>query len=362
MSFYGSNRIQQILGYLKTYLGRKFASKTDLTSHVSKDGDVGVKGHVSIYNGDVSGKTYTSGEAAASAHTHDSRYMLSNEQTKLNNAYALARSLATLEENARASKPYAVGDWLVYGGQLYEVTVAMAALDDFVFSGANQNVNAITMEQIISDIEGADISGKADLTIIAPIFNESTSYSVGDWVIYSGQLYKCSTAHRGEWDSAHFWSRNIKQLMPTNIMELYGEFRARSISNVTPSRVDVSVGGASYSDCYQFNVEYTLTMGVYSWLSAFLRIQYILIIGDNVYRNYQYKDMSAYEAEYQAQAGTLSYPFIFPIIDPDGYIFALKFYNNNLTAGTINFKIEYLNGINKDVSNTYLKIEYIEKA
>lgn len=356
MAFYGSNRIQQILGYLKTYLGQKFASKTDLTSHVSTDGQPGVKGHVSIYNGDVSGKTYTSGEAAASAHTHDSRYMLSSEQAKLNNAYALARSLATLEENARASKPYAVGDWLVYGGQLYEVTVAMAALDDFVFSGANQNVNAITMEQVISDIEGTDISGKCDLTNIADVFNTTSTYSKGTWVIYNGQLYKCTTQHSGAWDDSHFSAGTVEEFIPDNILRLH-RFQDRgknvSISSSTPSQTDKTVDGITYH-CYEFDTEYSLTVTPYRFYSGFYYMLFNVILNDTVYRKYTFCEASPYECEFG------EYPFCFPILDPEGNLFVVRFYDIDVAAGTSKMKITYSNGYSRAANTVYLSISGFE--
>jgi hypothetical protein len=40
--------------------------------------------------------------------------------------------------------------------------------------------------------------------IIAPEFSSETSYSVGDYCIYDGILYKCNTAHIGTWVANDF--------------------------------------------------------------------------------------------------------------------------------------------------------------
>lgn len=49
-----------------------------------------------------------------------------------------------------------------------------------------------------------DITGKADITDIAPAFSDSTSYVVGTYCTYNGNLYRCNTAHSGAWVAADF--------------------------------------------------------------------------------------------------------------------------------------------------------------
>ena len=39
---------------------------------------------------------------------------------------------------------------------------------------------------------------------IAPLFDATASYAVGDCVMYQDKLYKCTTAHTGAWDSTNF--------------------------------------------------------------------------------------------------------------------------------------------------------------
>lgn len=40
--------------------------------------------------------------------------------------------------------------------------------------------------------------------IVSDAFDAETSYDVGDYCIYEGALYKCSTAHTGAWNAADF--------------------------------------------------------------------------------------------------------------------------------------------------------------
>lgn len=56
-----------------------------------------------------------------------------------------------------------------------------------------------------TEIDVVGINDKADLTDLAPSFSTATAYAVGDYVIYNGNLYRCTVAHSaGAWNSSHF--------------------------------------------------------------------------------------------------------------------------------------------------------------
>lgn len=44
---------------------------------------------------------------------------------------------------------------------------------------------------------------------IAPAFSATSTYAVGDYVIYDDQLYKCTTAHTGAWATADFTATSL---------------------------------------------------------------------------------------------------------------------------------------------------------
>ena len=44
---------------------------------------------------------------------------------------------------------------------------------------------------------------------IAPAFNATSTYAVGDYVIYNDQFYKCTTAHTGAWVAADFTATSL---------------------------------------------------------------------------------------------------------------------------------------------------------
>lgn len=72
-------------------------------------------------------------------------------------------------------------------------------------------------------VKGQDTAGegRAKSEVIALIFDDSTAYSVGDKVMYEDELYICTTAHEGEWDSADFDKTDVAEItnpMPSTDM------------------------------------------------------------------------------------------------------------------------------------------------
>lgn len=110
---------------------------------------------------------------------------------------------------------YAVGDYCIYEGQLYRCTTAIttaeawtaghwtaAVLTDDIASGlsteastrsANDNALAADIAEALGDLAAA--------------YSTSATYAVGDYCIYQGQLYRCTTAitTAEAWTSGH-WS------------------------------------------------------------------------------------------------------------------------------------------------------------
>lgn len=55
----------------------------------------------------------------------------------------------------------------------------------------------------------------ADTEIIADDFDPTESYAVGEYAVYEGVLYKCTTAHTGAWDASDFEDTQVMAEMPT---------------------------------------------------------------------------------------------------------------------------------------------------
>lgn len=56
---------------------------------------------------------------------------------------------------------------------------------------------------------GASAEGAEAWHGIADEFDSTSSYAVGDLVIYNGELYVCTTAHTGAWDATHFAATTV---------------------------------------------------------------------------------------------------------------------------------------------------------
>jgi hypothetical protein len=328
--------------------------------------------------------------------------------------------IAGVEASTTSSKAYAIGNLFILTGKLYKATAAIAQGDTIVTSGAGQNVTETTVDAEIA-ASGGDVSGKADkvqsatngdfagldangnltdsghkhsdymaamtvdsaptsgsnnlvssggvysalddkcdLTNIAKVFTTSDTYRIGDWVFYEGRLYKCTTLHQGAWNSSHFSAYRVDQLIPDDMLSLYGKRSSISTSGTSPGKSSISAGGYSFS-AFEFDTEYTVSGNEYALYNGLRYIDFDVIMGNDVYRNYKYYDASPYEAEYQS-LNELSYPFFFVVIDPEGYPFAIKMYDINITAGTFKMKISYLNGYYRNAGEIYLAINSFEKA
>lgn len=70
--------------------------------------------------------------------------------------------------------------------------------------------------QVGNDIYSIPQGGSgADTEIIADDFDPTESYAVGEYVVYEGTLYKCTTAHTGAWDASDFDATQVMEEIPT---------------------------------------------------------------------------------------------------------------------------------------------------
>lgn len=76
----------------------------------------------------------------------------------------------------------------------------------------NLTMNTLTVpvdvSGVITDVS-FDIEDAKVRDIIADAFSEDISYEVGDYCIQEGTLYKCNTAHNGEWINDNFTATTV---------------------------------------------------------------------------------------------------------------------------------------------------------
>lgn len=99
----------------------------------------------------------------------------------------------------KSTSSYEVGDLVYYRNKLYTCTTphsgAWAAAD-------------FTATDVTTAIKSA-AAVKADEADIAPAFDSTASYAVGDLVYYGGTIYRCTNAHEGDWDADDFSATTI---------------------------------------------------------------------------------------------------------------------------------------------------------
>ena len=158
-------------------------------------------GNVQLAKGDIG--------LGSVANTGDSANASSGGTTKFTTggAYKLLTSLAPIFS---ASTAYAVGTFVTYQNALYECTTAHSA-------GA-WNASHFTARN------EAYILNNYILPSLAPAFNVSTAYAVGQFVIYQNKLYKCTAVHSAEaWNVSHFTQATLNDITANNLINLLPE-------------------------------------------------------------------------------------------------------------------------------------------
>lgn len=100
---------------------------------------------------------------------------------------------------------------------------------------------AADIEWWISDeakimLKGVSYGGVSDLHVVADEFDDTVAYAVGDYCLYDGDLYVCTTAHAaGTWDANDFTATNVTEELKkkTEYKEFVGtvaEFNALTLA------------------------------------------------------------------------------------------------------------------------------------
>ena len=118
---------------------------------------------------------------------------------------------------------------------------------------------------LVSEIETAVASIPADYSslwaTVAPVFSTNTSYSVGQYCTYNGELYRFTASHSGSWSSSDVVAVNVGG-------ELYGVKRSLLVSQVVSSGT-VNLNDYLTEGRYQF-----LTSVSFTNAPAYTRINY----------------------------------------------------------------------------------------
>lgn len=112
-------------------------------------------------------------------------------------------NLSDIAEEFDSTKTYRINNFVIYNGKFYRcVTQHTGDWSDFDFIETTvAEVLGISEENIalMSDL-------KLDCEAVAPIYDEWSTFAVGDYCTYQGRFYKCTTAitEGEEWNPAHW--------------------------------------------------------------------------------------------------------------------------------------------------------------
>lgn len=106
--------------------------------------------------------------------------------------------LASVEEAATSALVYSAGDYLMYQDQLYKATTDIAVGDPLV---SGTNIRAVTVGEEMADLAASGASNTtaisqyaADMASVETSTSASKAYSVGEYLMLAGQLYKVTAA------------------------------------------------------------------------------------------------------------------------------------------------------------------------
>ena len=92
-----------------------------------------------------------------------------------------------IEYDDFGDKSYTIGDYVAYEGDIYQFTSA--------HTGSEWDASEVQELSVLDIQSGSGIIGSE--------FDETATYAVGDYVVYSGSLYRFTSAHEaGAWDSS----------------------------------------------------------------------------------------------------------------------------------------------------------------
>ena len=86
------------------------------------------------------------------------------------------------------------------------------------FAGLDANGNLTDSGSKASDFaSSSDLNGKADLADLAPAFDDTANYVVGDYVTYQGDIYRFTANHTGAWASGDVTKVDIGAELKTKV-------------------------------------------------------------------------------------------------------------------------------------------------
>ena len=159
-------------------------------------------------------------------------------------------NLSDIAEEFDSTKTYRINNFVIYNGKFYRcVTQHTGAWSDFDFIETTvAEVLGISEENIalMSDL-------KLDCEAIAPIYDEWSTFAIGDYCTHQGRFYKCVTAisEGEEWNSAHWTEVQIIDVISyivTEADEVFSGENPPTSSDGNDNAIYIQYGSIGVSD------------------------------------------------------------------------------------------------------------------
>ena len=133
-------------------------------------------------------------------------------------------SLPSAGQTNRIYFVYDTGDIYRWNGTTYVLTSVGKGVQSIVVTSVTSD--SLTFKVTYTDGTIYEFTLDLDLDsryytkeMVAQEFSSTTSYAIHDYCIYDGTLYRCTTAHSGTWNVAHFTAVDVMSEMSTIIQE-----------------------------------------------------------------------------------------------------------------------------------------------
>lgn len=155
-----------------------------------------------------------------------------------------------------SSHSYVVGDYVVYKGILYQCKTAHTSSSTFDATKWNQ---VKLIDNVLYDYISKNI---------ADAFIANTSYAVGSYVTYKGQLYRCTSASTAGWDSSKWTAIQVMEQVQTDITSKINTSVTSNIADGYNSSSAYSIGDFVTRNGQLYKCNTAIPTGGEAWNSS----------------------------------------------------------------------------------------------
>jgi len=158
---------------------------------------------------------------------------------------AINSLLSNFADAYDVTSTYDVGDCVIYNGVLYQCNTAITVAEEWDAT----HWTAVKAVDVGSGGGGGGLSSD----VIAPDYDSSSTYSVGDYVMYEDELYICNTAITvaEAWTASHWTSIDVDTALATKADIVTNKYLTKTpVQTYTGYRMSYRTVGVGANMCY----------------------------------------------------------------------------------------------------------------